>query len=117
MTVWWVLSKHQVKLIVRRRMKAGYIRYNKDIPDERVQLDVTKLGDTAYQFTPIDDCTRMKVIKIYPNKKLKVLSIFWERFLIHYNSSFNTYKPTAEQSSSMMFFKRNCMSISSNSDR
>ncbi|MBB4037433.1 hypothetical protein GGR21_003350, partial [Dysgonomonas hofstadii] len=31
-------------------------------PGERVQLDVTKLRDKAYQFTAIDDCTRMKVI-------------------------------------------------------
>ncbi len=69
MTVWRVLSKYQMKPIVRRRKKADYIRYNKDIPGERVQLDVTKLRDKAYQFTAIDDCTRMKVIRIYPNKK------------------------------------------------
>lgn len=27
------------------------------------------MRDKAYQFTAIDDCTRMKVIRIYPNKK------------------------------------------------
>lgn len=43
MTACRILSKHQVKPIVRRHKKADYIRYNKDIPCERVQLDVTKL--------------------------------------------------------------------------
>lgn len=57
--------------IVRRRKKADYIRYNKDIPSERVQLDVTKPRDKAYQSTSIDDCTRMEVIRIYPNKKVE----------------------------------------------
>lgn len=69
MTACRILSKHQVKPIVRRHKKADYIRYNKDIPCERVQLDVTKLRNKAYQFTTIDDCTRMNVIRIYPNKK------------------------------------------------
>jgi len=32
-------------------------------------LDVTKIRTKAYQFTAIDDCTRMKCIRIYPNKK------------------------------------------------
>jgi transposase InsO family protein len=69
MTIWRVLSKHKVKPIVKRRKKKDYILYNKKIPGDRVQLDVTKLKNKAYQFTAIDDCTRMKVIRVYPNKK------------------------------------------------
>jgi len=69
MTVWRVLSKHQVKPVVKRRKKSDYKRYNKEIPGERVQLDVTKIRSKAYQFTAIDDCTRMKVIRVYPNKR------------------------------------------------
>ena len=69
MTVWRILSKHQVKPIVKRRRKSDYKRYNKDIPEKRVQLDVTKITSKAYQFTAIDDCTRMTTIRIYPNKK------------------------------------------------
>lgn len=64
MTVWRVLSKHNVKPIARRRKKSDYKRYSKAIPGERVQLDVTKLRPGAYQFTAIDDCTRMKAIPI-----------------------------------------------------
>ncbi|MCF3111668.1 DDE-type integrase/transposase/recombinase [Niabella sp. CC-SYL272] len=69
MTVWRVLFKHKVKPIVKRRKKSDYKRYSKEIPGERVQLDVTKVRSKAYQFTAIDDCTRMKVIRVYPNKK------------------------------------------------
>lgn len=71
MTVWRVLSNNQVKPIVKRRKKSDYKRYSKDVPGERVQLDVTKLRSRAYQFTAIDDCTRMKCIRIYPNKKVQ----------------------------------------------
>ncbi|MBB3895019.1 hypothetical protein GGR07_001335, partial [Bacteroides pyogenes] len=56
MTVWRVLKKHQVKAVVKRRKKSDYIRYSKEIPGERVQLDVMKVRNGAYQFTAIDDC-------------------------------------------------------------
>jgi transposase len=71
MTVWRVLSNNNVSPIVKRRKKSDYKRYNKEIPGERVQLDVTKIRKGAYQFTAIDDCTRMKTIRIYPNKKVE----------------------------------------------
>jgi len=69
MTVWRVLSRNDVKPVLRRKKKSDFLRYSKDIPGERVQMDVTKLRPKAYQFTAIDDCTRLKVIRVYPNKK------------------------------------------------
>lgn len=69
MTVWRVLKKNNVKPVIKRRKKSDYKLYNKEVPGDRVQLDVTKLRPGAYQFTAIDDCTRMKVIRVYPNKK------------------------------------------------
>jgi IS30 family transposase len=48
MTVWRVLSKHDVKPVLQRRKKSDYKRYNKSIPGERVQMDVTKLRSKAY---------------------------------------------------------------------
>jgi transposase InsO family protein len=76
MTVWRVLSKHDVKPVLKRRKKSDYKRYNKYIPGERVQMDVTKLRSKAYQFTAIDDCTRLKVIRVYPNKKASSSILF-----------------------------------------
>jgi transposase InsO family protein len=69
MTIWRVLKKHHVKPMIKGRKKSDYKLYNKEIPGDSVQLDVTKLAPGAYQFTAIDDCTRMKVIRVYPNKK------------------------------------------------
>lgn len=69
MTVWRVLKRHQVKAVVKRRKKSDYIRYSKEIPGERIQLDVMKVRNGAYQFTAIDDCTRLRTIRVYPNKK------------------------------------------------
>ena len=66
MTVWRMLKKHQVKAIVKRRKKSDYIRYSKEIPGERVQMDVMKVRNGAYQFTAIDDCTRLRTIRVYP---------------------------------------------------
>ena len=69
MTVWYVLKKHQVKTVVKRRKKSACTRYSKEILGERAQLDVMKVRNGAYQFTAIDDCTRLRTIRIYPNKK------------------------------------------------
>ena len=58
-----------MKPVVKRRKKSDYKLYNKETPGDRLQLDTTKLRAGAYQFTAIDDCTRMKVIRVYPNRK------------------------------------------------
>ncbi len=68
-SLYGVLKKHHVKPMVKRRKKSDYKLYNKEIPCDRVQLDMSKLAPGVYQFTAIDDCTRMKVIRVYPNKK------------------------------------------------
>jgi transposase InsO family protein len=51
-----------------RRPRKGRKRYQKDVPGERVQMDVCKIAPKLYQFTAIDDCTRLKIIRLYPNK-------------------------------------------------
>ncbi|CAA7197630.1 integrase core domain-containing protein [Chryseobacterium potabilaquae] len=71
MTVWRILFKHKVNPVVKRRKKSDYKRYSKEVPGDRVQLDVTKIRNKAYKFTTIDDCTRMKVIRVYSNKKVE----------------------------------------------
>ncbi len=51
-----------------RRTRKGKRRYQKDVPGERVQMDVCKIAPKLYQYTAIDDCTRLKVIRLYANK-------------------------------------------------
>jgi len=33
-----------------------------------VQIDVTKICSKCYQFTAVDDCTRLRVLRLYPSK-------------------------------------------------
>lgn len=71
MTIYRYLKKHEVKPIKKIRSKKSFIRYNRPVPGDRVQIDVTKIAPKAYQFTAIDDCTRLRVLRIYPNKTAK----------------------------------------------
>jgi transposase InsO family protein len=43
-------------------------RYERPIPGDRVQMDTMKVVPGIYQFTAIDDCSRYKVIGIYPRR-------------------------------------------------
>ena len=69
-TIHKVLKAAGVKPLSKtRRARKGKRRYQKDVPGERVQMDVCKIAPKLYQYTAIDDCTRLKVIKLYPRKQ------------------------------------------------
>ena len=68
-TIWRILKKNNAPNIRKYRKHTDYTRYNRPIPGDRVQIDVTKIGPKCYQFTAIDDCTRMRALKLYSNKK------------------------------------------------
>jgi transposase InsO family protein len=68
-TVWRVLKANNLPNIKKYRKHNDIIRYNRPIPGDRVQIDVTKVGPKCYQFTAIDDCTRLRVLRLYCNKK------------------------------------------------
>lgn len=68
-TIWRVLQSLEMPKIQKYRKHTDVIRYNRPIPGDRVQIDVTKVGPKCYQFTAIDDCTRMRALNLYPNKK------------------------------------------------
>jgi transposase InsO family protein len=83
-TIWRVLKNQNIKPLKRYRGKQEVKRYNRPIPGERVQIDVTKIRPKSYQFTAIDDCTRLRVLRLYPNKKaensIKFLNEVLENF-------------------------------------
>ena len=64
-TVARILEKHSVSSICRFTKRRPPIRYAKLVPGERVQLDVCKIRAGLYQYTAIDDCTRLRVLKLY----------------------------------------------------
>ena len=58
---------------------------NTPFPGDSVQIHVSKIGIKCYQFTAIDDCPRLRTLRIYPNKK----STIHCRFLGHTPASFS----------------------------
>ncbi|MBX9621095.1 MAG: DDE-type integrase/transposase/recombinase, partial [Alphaproteobacteria bacterium] len=67
-TIWRLLNKAAVKPLKRYRSPRKSKRYSRGIPGERVQMDVTKVQPKCYQCTAIDDCTRLRVLRLYSEK-------------------------------------------------
>ncbi len=81
-TIHKVLKQAGVKLLkATRRIRKGRRRYQKDTPGERVQMDVCKIGPNLYQYTAIDDCTRLKLVRLYPNKTARSTLNFVEQMV------------------------------------
>jgi len=81
-TIHKVLIQAAVKpLKATRRSRKGRRRYQKDTPGERVQMDVCKIGPKLYQYTAIDDCTRLKLVRLYPNKTARSTLNFVEQMV------------------------------------
>jgi len=68
-------------LLRSRRPRKGSTRYAKHIPGERVQMDTCKIAPGAYQYTAIDDCTRVRVLAIYPRRTAANSLLFLERVI------------------------------------
>jgi transposase InsO family protein len=55
----------------QKRYREHFRRYEKPLPGHRIQVDVKfleKIGEPNkkyYQFTAVDDCTRLRVLKVY----------------------------------------------------
>jgi transposase InsO family protein len=76
--VWRILKRLQLNRLPasqrHKRHDRRWKRYEKPLPGHRVQIDVKFIQPLAgaskpkkyYQFTAIDDCTRLRVLRIYP---------------------------------------------------
>jgi transposase InsO family protein len=79
--VWRILKRLDMnRLPASQRYKRHdrrWKRYEKPLPGHRVQIDVKFIEPLAgsrkkhYQFTAIDDCTRIRVLRIYPRNNQK----------------------------------------------
>ena len=67
-TIHKVLVKHQVPPVRKYRKKSDFVRYERPIPGERVQMDTCKIAPGLYQYTAIDDCTRYRVLRLYSRR-------------------------------------------------
>jgi transposase InsO family protein len=70
-----------------KRHKDRWKRYEKPLPGHRVQVDVKFIEPLPgtrkkyYQYTAIDDCTRIRVLRIYPRNNQKSLIQFLDYLL------------------------------------
>ena len=67
-TIWKVLHQHGVSVLKPSKRRRGFKRYTRPVPGDRVQVDTCKVGKGLYQFTAIDDCTRMRVLDLYSSR-------------------------------------------------
>lgn len=67
-TIHKVLTNNSVKPLIKVRKKKDFIRYERPIPGDRVQMDTTKIAPGLYQYTSVDDCTRYRVLRLYERR-------------------------------------------------
>lgn len=64
-SIWKVLHDQKVQLLRKPRVPDEPTRYSRPVPGDRVQMDTMKVGPLLYQFTAVDDRTRMRVLGLY----------------------------------------------------
>ncbi|HUQ63372.1 MAG TPA: IS481 family transposase [Acidimicrobiales bacterium] len=74
--VWRILKRLELNRLPTsqryKRLDKRWKRYEKQLPGHQVQIDVKFIAPLPgtrrkhYQFTAIDDCTRLRVLRIYP---------------------------------------------------
>jgi len=81
-TIEKVLRAMGVEPLARpRRPRNGGTRYVRLIPGERIQMDNCKIAPGKYQYTAVDDCTRIRVLAIYPRRTAANSLLFLERVI------------------------------------
>jgi transposase-like protein len=89
--VWRILKRLDLNRLPasqrHKRHDKRWRRYEKPLPGHRVQLDVKFIAPLPgarrkhYQFTAIDDCTRLRVLRIYPQLNQKTAIQFLDYVL------------------------------------
>jgi len=59
-------------------MRKGTRRYAKEVPGERIQMDTCKIAPGVYQYTAVDDCTRIRVLAVYSRRTAANSLLFLE---------------------------------------
>jgi transposase InsO family protein len=67
-TIYKVLNKHEVNPLIRQRKKSDFIGYTRPLPGDRVHIEPCRIAPKLYQYTSIDDCTRYRVLRLYPRR-------------------------------------------------
>jgi hypothetical protein len=81
-TIWKVLHVHTRPPLVRRRPPERSRRYSRPLPGDRVQVDTMKISGGCFQYTAVDDCTRLRVLGLYPRRTASHAVHFLEHRMI-----------------------------------
>ncbi len=77
-----VLSRADARPLFRARLNRKQSnRYAKDVPGARLQMDTCKIGPGLYQYTAVDDCTRIRVLALYSRRTAKNTLVFLEKVI------------------------------------
>ena len=63
-----VLTRNNVKPFKRRKLKSEYIRYERPVPGDRVQMDTNKIAPGIIQYTVGDDRSRFRVLAVFSKR-------------------------------------------------
>ena len=80
-TIHKVLVAAKVKPLVKPRRPALPKRYSRPVPGDRVQMDTMKIAPGVYQYTAVDDCSRFRVLGIYPQRNGRNTLLFLDRVI------------------------------------
>ena len=75
------LDRAQVAKLKRVRRPEKPKRYARPVPGDRVQLDTMKIANGFYQYTAVDDCSRFRVLGLYPRRSAKYTLAFLDRVI------------------------------------
>src|ERR1043166_4683 len=81
-TIHKVLKRHASPPLKRSRLtRKKKRRYERPVPGDRVQMDTCKIAPKLYQYTAIDDCTRVRVLAIYSRRTAANSLLFLEKVI------------------------------------
>ena len=101
--------------LARKPTRKHSKRYAKEIPGERVQMDTCKIAPGLYQYTAIDDCTRIRVLALYKRRGAANSLLFLEKVIEAFPFRSKEYKPIAVVNSLPTLSRRSSWNIASSS--
>ncbi len=78
-TIHKILMSNEVKPLGLPKRKRVVKRYSRPVPGDRVQMDTMKIAPGFYQYTAVDDCSRWRVLGLYPRRTAENTLNFLER--------------------------------------
>lgn len=77
-----MLKRHDQPPLKRSRLsRKKKHRYERDVPGDRIQIDTCKIAPRLYQYTAIDDCTRVRVLAIYSRRTAANSHLFLDKVI------------------------------------